>query len=120
MPFITNQPNKELKKRITELIKVSRELKFLVGFFYFSGLKELYHALKERARSEENFRDFTFKILVGLEVDKLQYQLVEVAEKENLSGEEKIENYFRSIVKAINFKDFDNKEFYEQASFFIK
>jgi len=26
MPFITNQPNKEFKKRLTELIKVSKEL----------------------------------------------------------------------------------------------
>ncbi len=119
MPFITNQPNKELKKRLTELIKVSRELKFLVGFFYFSGMKELYQALKYRFKPEKDFQGFNFKILVGLEVDKFQYQLVELAENENLSGEEKIEKYFRSIVKAVNFKDFDNKDFYEQASFFI-
>ncbi len=119
MPFITNEQNKELKKRITELIKVSKELKFLVGFFYFSGLKELYHALKERFKPEKDSQDFNFKILVGLEVDKFQYQLIELAENENLSGEEKIEKYFRSIVKAINSKEFDTKEFYEQANFFI-
>jgi len=119
MPFITNQPNKELKKRLTELIKVSKELKFLVGFFYFSGLKELYYALEERAKSERSFQDFTFKILVGLEVDRFQYQLIELAENKNLSGEEKIEKYFRSILKAINSKEFDNKEFYKQVSFFL-
>jgi len=119
MPFITNQPDKELKKRLTELIKVSRELKFLVGFFYFSGLKELYHALKERVKTEENLQNFTFKILVGLEADKLQHQLIELAETENLSGDEKIERYFRSISKAINSKEFDNREFYEQVRFFL-
>ena len=119
MPFITNEKNKELKKRLTELIKVSQELKFLVGFFYFSGLKELYHSLKERVDSKENLQDFTFKVLVGLEVDKFQYQLIELAEKENFSGEEKIERYFRSITRAINSKDFDNKEFYQQVRFFI-
>ncbi len=106
MPFITNEPNKELKKRITELIKVSRELKFLVGFFYFSGLKELYQALKSRFNPEKDLQGLNFKILVGLEVDKFQYQLVELSGEKNLSGEEKIEKYFRSILKAINFKEF--------------
>jgi len=35
--FITNQPTKELQKRLTELITHSNELKFLVGFFIFPG-----------------------------------------------------------------------------------
>jgi len=39
--FITNSPTKHLKERLLELISESRELKFLVGSFYFSGLKEL-------------------------------------------------------------------------------
>ncbi len=119
MPFITNQQDKELKQRLTELINVSQELKFLVGFFYFSGLKEIYRALKIRLKSEKERQDFTFKILVGLEVDKFQHQLIELAENKNLTGEERIERYFRSIVKAINCKDFDNKEFYKQVRFFL-
>ncbi len=44
--FITNNPTRELKKRLIELIEKSRELKFLVGFFYFSGIRELYAGLK--------------------------------------------------------------------------
>ena len=40
--FITNEKNKQLKQRIAELIKTSKELRFLVGFFYFSGINELY------------------------------------------------------------------------------
>ena len=75
MLFITNEQNKEFKKRLTELV------------FYFSGLKELYYTLKYRFKPEEDFQDFSFKILVGLEVDKFQYQLIELAENENLSGE---------------------------------
>ena len=39
--FITNAEGKDLKKRLVELVKNSKELKFLVGFFYFSGIREL-------------------------------------------------------------------------------
>ena len=46
LTFITNEKNKQLKQRIAELIKSSKELRFLVGFFYFSGIDELYEALK--------------------------------------------------------------------------
>jgi len=44
--FITNSNAKDLKKRLVELIQKSGELKFLVGFFYFSGIRELYNGLK--------------------------------------------------------------------------
>jgi len=44
--FITNSNAKDLKKRLIELIQKSEELKFLVGFFYFSGIRELYNGLK--------------------------------------------------------------------------
>lgn len=45
--FITNSGADSLKKRISELIEHSDELKFLVGFFYFSGIKEFYQSLKK-------------------------------------------------------------------------
>jgi hypothetical protein len=45
--FITNSGNKSLQSRLKELVGISKELKFLVGFFYFSGIKELYETLKE-------------------------------------------------------------------------
>ena len=57
--FITNNDEKNLKKRLIELIKKSDELKFLVGFFYFSGIQVLYEGLKENP-------DSALKILVGL------------------------------------------------------
>ena len=44
--FITNEAGKSLNERLIELIESSDELKFLVGFFYFSGLTELYEGLK--------------------------------------------------------------------------
>jgi len=47
--FITNSSTKHLKDRIYELILKSNEAKILVGFFYFSGLKEIYKGLKENS-----------------------------------------------------------------------
>lgn len=63
--FITNNKGqKTLKQRLNTLISVSEELKFLVGFFYFSGWKEVYESLKEN-------KDITLRLLVGLQVDKI-------------------------------------------------
>lgn len=45
--FITNnESHKSLNGRLKTLISISDELKFLVGFFYFSGWKEVYEQLK--------------------------------------------------------------------------
>jgi len=112
--FITNSQTKQLKNRIVELISKSKELKILVGFFYFSGLKELYEGLK-------NNPDVAIKVLVGLNVDKINYGLIECAEKEtSISDEEKRNRFFESIKKSINSEHFDNKDFYEQAKFSIE
>jgi len=78
--FITNHGNKDLKRRLQELIEISRELKFLVGFFYFSGIKEFYETLKELYNKGKLSQEH-IKILVGLNVDKGNYGLYEAAIK---------------------------------------
>ncbi|MCD4825812.1 MAG: hypothetical protein K8S55_14560 [Phycisphaerae bacterium] len=63
--FITNKKDhKTVAGRLRQLVGHCAELKFLVGFFYFSGWGELYDSLKQRD-------DVTVKLLVGLEVDEL-------------------------------------------------
>ena len=111
--FITNSPTKQLKERINQLISKSEELKFLVGFFYFSGLKELYDGLKNNPNAK-------IKILVGLNVDNTNYGLIEYAENSNMSDDEKLHQFFQSIKKSINTELFDTKNFYEQVRFFIE
>jgi len=112
--FITNSQTKQLRKRILELLSKSEELKILVGFFYFSGLKELYEGLKSNS-------DVKVKVLVGLNVDRTNYGLIEYAERSyNISDDERINHFFESIKKSINSEYFDNKEFYEQVKFFIE
>lgn len=111
--FITNEKGKDLKKRLIELIGNSEELKFLVGFFYFSGIRELYDGLKSNP-------DTVTKVLVGLSVDYSNIGLIEFAENEQLSEEEKTYKFFESIKKSLNTENFDTKEFYEQVRFFIE
>ncbi|MGB9665601.1 MAG: phospholipase D-like domain-containing protein, partial [Ignavibacteria bacterium] len=112
--FITNNQTKSLHQRLIELISKSYEMKFLVGFFYFSGLKELYESFKINPNA-------ILKVLVGLNVDKTNKGLIEYADNNtSKSGSEIINEYFNAIKKSINSDLFDNREFYEQVKFFIK
>lgn len=111
--FITNSKEKSLKKRLTTLIRKSEELKFLVGFFYFSGLRELYEGLKHNP-------DVLMKVLVGLNVDRTIYGLTEYdKDSKYASVDEKIYQFFKSIKNSINTEEFDNRDFHEQVRFFL-
>ena len=68
--FITNNETRDLKERLIELTQKSDELKFLVGFFYFSGIRELYEGLKSNPNT-------IIKVLVGLSVDHSNFGLIE-------------------------------------------
>ncbi|HBM17453.1 MAG TPA: helicase [Lentisphaeria bacterium] len=111
--FITNSGVNDLKKRIVELLKRSDELKFLVGFFYFSVIRELYEGLKSNPET-------ITKILVGLSVDHSNLGMIEFSENEQLSDEETTYKFFESVKKSLNTENFDTKEFYEQIRFFIE
>lgn len=111
--FITNSEPRDLKKRLIELIKNSDELKFLVGFFYFSGIRELYDGLKANPNTMT-------KVLVGLSVDRSNFGLIEYSENEQLSDEENTYKFLDSIKKSLNNESFDTKEFYKQVRFFIE
>jgi superfamily II DNA or RNA helicase len=111
--FITNNSTRDLKERLIELIGKSEELKFLVGFFYFSGIRELYEGLKTNPNT-------ITKVLVGLNVDRSNFGLIKFSENKQLSDEEKTYKFFESIKKSLNNENFDTKEFYEQVGFFVE
>ena len=113
--FITNNEEKAtLKKRLEKLILASQELKFLVGFFYFSGWQEIYKKLQDNPQ-------VTLKILVGLEVDKYLSTTVEVGlYDDSLSQEEHFTQFMKSMGFAINNAEMDNEAFYNQLSFFVQ
>jgi len=113
--FITNSAeNATLKKRLEKLILASQELKFLVGFFYFSGWQEIYKKLQENP-------EVTLKILVGLQVNKYLSTIVEVGlQDDSLSQEEHFTQFIKSMGFAINNAEMDNEAFYNQIEFFIQ
>ncbi|HOT52391.1 MAG TPA: phospholipase D-like domain-containing protein [Anaerolineaceae bacterium] len=111
--FITNDDSKELKERLLELIHVSKELKFLVGFFYFSGIQELYQGLKENP-------DVILKVLVGMNIDTANFKLLEFAEYgNNTSDSDKSEKLLGDIRLSLAHEDFDTPTFYKQIAFII-
>ena len=60
--FITNnKQQKTLKGRLNTLISIRDELKFLVGYFYFSGWSDIYLSLQKNPQQK-------LKLLVGLQV----------------------------------------------------
>ncbi len=113
--FITNsQETATLKKRLEKLISASQELKFLVGFFYFSGWQEIYKKLQDNPQ-------VVLHILVGLQVDKYLSTIVEVGlQDDNLSQEEHFTQFIKSMGFAINNAEMDNEDFYNQIEFFIQ
>ena len=111
--FITNNETKLLKERISSIIGFSKELKFLVGFFYYSGIRELYDAI----RNNPNLKLY---VLTGLNVDKTMHGMVEYGEPGNLTGSKHQDQFLQSVVKSVNTDEFDTPDFYEQAKFFIR
>ena len=112
--FITNAPQRSLKGRIQTLIRYSRELKFLVGFFYFSGWQEIYEALKAR-------EDLELKILVGLDTDLYLGRVLEVVDPKACTStqQELVGRFFASLRTALQDEALDTQEFYEQVSYFL-
>ena len=120
MPLITNTGNKKLGDRIGGLIEKSTELKFLTGYFYFSGIKELYESLK-RVNQSRNLQHGFIKILVGMDVDEEINGLYEYAKDTKTYNQKEVkEAFLRSLRKAFNSEELDRREIYEQVWFFVK
>lgn len=112
--FISNKsPQKTLSGRLNNIIKFSTELRWLVGFFYFSGWKEVYQNLK-------NNPDIKIKLLVGLQVgNHLQNIFEHDVQELDLSSDEYFNDFMTSMGFAVNNEQQDTKEFYEQVHFFL-
>ncbi|MBI1833355.1 MAG: DEAD/DEAH box helicase family protein [Candidatus Andersenbacteria bacterium] len=111
--IITNEGTKNLKGRLSELIQNSKELKFLVGFFYFSGIRELYESLKDMPNIQVD-------VLVGLNVDRAVHGIVEYGDQtKNLTDRERFTRFLESVSRSINSNDFDTEDFYTQIKYFL-
>ena len=100
--FITNQ-EKLLSDVINKILPSSKNLYFLVGYFYFSGFQEIY----------EKVADKDLKILVGLEVEQdltNKIKEFEVLEETNAPRGLIRNKYLDSLVKLFNDTDFFDSE----------
>src|SRR5690606_22658626 len=108
--FITNnKQQKTLKGRLNTLISISDELRFLVGYFYFSGWGEIYESLQRKPSQQ-------LKLLVGLQVCNYLGNIIEYAEKKetDTSQDEEFQKYLISLGFALNNEEMDTEEFYNQ------
>ena len=116
MAFITNR-NKDgattLAKRLAELISHTDQLDMLVGFFFFSGVKVLAGALRDRP-------EMKMRVLVGMDAEFALGQLVEVVQKGGADSNEAVEERFMESMKKIMGSSFvDSQAFHERVGIFI-
>jgi len=110
--FITNQ-DKILSEVINNILPSTDSFHALVGYFYFSGFKEVYEGVKEKH----------VRILVGMDVDVDQGNRIREylsAEDNKNTREENRNEYFDSLVNIINNTGvFDNAQTQEAWKIFL-
>ena len=117
MAFITNQKSagsKKLGERLGELMGHANRLDMLVGFFFFSGVKVLYDALKARAGMK-------LRVLVGMEAEMAMGNLVESLRKEGDNSANAIKDrFFESMRKIVGSSEVDTKAFHDRLDLFVE
>ena len=116
MAFITNQKSEggaKLATRLRELIGHAAQLDMLVGVFYFSGVKILAEAFRDRPQLK-------LRVLVGMDAGFALGQLVEVAQKGGPDSAEAIrERFCESMKTVLGSEAVDTAGFHERAGIFI-
>src|SRR6056297_2587331 len=111
--FITNE-DKLLSKVVNNILPSSKNLFFLVGYFYFSGFQEIYKKVKDK----------NMKILIGMDVEKTIRKKIKETytfNKENDSNKNIREDYYRNLVNIYNDTSFfDSKDKVEAFTIFLE
>ncbi len=111
--LIINESRK-LGDIIRKIIPTVKSLHFLVGYFYFSGFKEIYREAKDKK----------MQILVGMDIEKNlldKFQEIELLESVDASNASIKERYYNSLVNIFNESDyFDSQEKQEAFKVFLK
>lgn len=119
--ILTHKHGKQLKQQFMELCNKSSELKILVGFFYFSGIRALYDALTASPQIK-------LRILVGMEVETILNRVVECilddaddfGQSYSYSDNEIRERYLSSLRKVANAPEFDKESFHSRIGYFLE
>ncbi len=110
--FITNTNDNTLEKVIKAFMLNSKNLYFLVGYFYFSGYNILCEELKEKFKQE----NFKLKILVGMDIEhqmikyfKNTKDMLSNINNESTSIDEQKDQWYKSLVDYLQSDKFDKK-----------
>ncbi|PBC74816.1 helicase-related protein [Fibrobacter intestinalis] len=112
----TNETDKSkitFKERLQSLISKSRELRALVGYFYFSGVGPLHDAIRDNP-------DIRLKVLVGMEAEEHMGKIIEVAATHGgMVSQEYKEAFLGSLHNVFASKGVDDETFFERNKLFV-
>ena len=101
------------KERLQSLISKSKELRALVGYFYFSGVGPLHDAIKGNP-------DIKLKVLVGMEAEEHMGKIVEIATTHSgMVSQEYKEAFLDSLHSVFASKGVDDETFFERNKLFV-
>lgn len=101
------------KERLQSLISKSKELRALVGYFYFSGVGPLHDAIKGNP-------DIKLKVLVGMEAEEHMGKIVEIATTHiGMVSQEYKEAFLSSLHNVFSSKGVDDETFFERNKLFV-
>jgi superfamily II DNA or RNA helicase/HKD family nuclease len=120
MPAITNTGDNTLSNNLKKILPKCDKIDALVGYFYFSGFKDLHNELKDKQ----------IRILVGMDIDKKIIDKVStlkaldldshVVDTKTISRSSAKEEYIENFSKIFNDSDyFDNEESQEAFEIFL-
>ena len=118
--LLTHKKGKVIKEQILDLCSKSSEIKILISFFYFSGIKTFYNSLRENPHIK-------MRILVGTDTERVVDRVVEciLNEKDDFgcdftyTDNEIRERYLNSVRNIASAPEFDKQTFYERIGFFL-
>ena len=113
--IITNYRNNNLKKKLQKLIPNSKEVKILVGYCHFSGIKELHETLKKLYNEDRLSREH-IKILIGLQNTDENRNM----KKKDRFVQDLTVSVINSIKTAFTSQELDDEDIHDQVRFFVK
>ncbi|RKY78116.1 hypothetical protein DRQ07_07940 [candidate division KSB1 bacterium] len=101
LTFFTNEPDSTLLDRFIAILKDVKYFDILVGYFRSSGFFRLY-------KSFENIEKI--RILVGLNLDKKTFQIIDTAGNSDFESHAKVKEYFGEVLISEIENSADSKE----------
>ena len=102
LTFFTNERGRKLIDRFKTLFRDTKELNIIVGYFYLSSIYQLYEELEKVDK---------IRIIVGMEVERRVYDLLDRAK--NLK--EAKEKYLEEVVRELSSGSYEDSEERERA-----